>query len=119
MGAFWKEYPIAGPEWLVLCVLTSLAAIPIIYFSCARKNDFWKMFGGFLFLTYVIGYFVVHFMFLGIGSNIMRLLGILSGEYFDLDKHGTFWDTFFFAGYGIWYLLSLVLICKMGGKDGP
>ena len=77
------------------------------------------MFGGFFFLTYVIGYFVVLFVFLGIGSNIIRLLGILPGEYFDLNKHGAFWDTFFFAGYGIWYLLSLVLIYKMGSKSGP
>ncbi len=116
MGAFWKEYPIVGPEWFVFCVLTSLVAIPIIYFSCARKDDFWKMFGGFFFLTYVVGYFVVLVVFLGIGSNIIKLLGILPAEYFDLNKHADFWDRFIFVGYGIWYLFSLMLIYKMGRK---
>ena len=119
MRAFWKEYPIVGPEWLVFCALTSLVAIPIIYFSCARKDDFWKMFGGLFFFTYVLGYFVVLVVFLGIGSNIIRFVGILPGEYFDLNKHGDLWNRFLFAGYGIWYLVSLLLICKMGSKNGP
>ena len=77
------------------------------------------MFGGFFFLTYVIGYFVVLVVIVGTGSNIIRLLGILPEEYFDLNKHGDFWDRFLFAGYGIWYLVSLVLIYKMGSKIDP
>lgn len=116
MGKFWKEYPIVGPEWIVFCLITSLIAIPIIYFSCAKKEDFWKIFGGFFFLTYVIGYFVVLVLFLGIGSNLIKIFGILPEEYFDLNKHGDFWDKFLFSGYGIWYLLSLIWIYKMGKK---
>ncbi len=116
MGEFWKEYPIVGPEWLIICVLTCLVATPIIYFSCARKDDFWKMFGGFLFLNYVIGFFVVLIVFLGIGSNVIKILGILPEEYFDLNQHGDFWNKYTFLGYGIWYLFSLLLIYKMGRK---
>jgi len=117
MGTFWKEYPIAGPEWLIFCLLSSLVAIPIIYFSCSKKEDVWKLLGGFIFLTYVIGYFVVLVLIIGIGSNLIKIFSILPAEYFDLDKHANFWAKFFFIGYGIWYLLSLLLVCKIGKKN--
>ena len=116
MGPFWKEYPIVGPEWLIFTILTSLAAIPIIYFSCINKDYFWKLFGGFFFLTYVIGYFVVVFLLFGIGSNFIKLFGLLPEEHFNLNEYGDFWDKLFFAGYGLWYLICLVLIYKMGRK---
>ena len=112
MGSFWKEYPIVGPEWLIFCLLTSLVAIPIIYFSCSKKEDFWKMFGGFFFLTYVIGYFVVLVFFFGIGSNLIKIMGLLPNDYFVLNKHGAFWDTFLFASYSLWFIFSLILIYK-------
>lgn len=116
MGAFWKEYPIIGPEWLVFCLLTTLVAIPIIYFSYPKKEYVWKMFGGFFFLTYVIGYFIVPVLFIGIGSTIIKILGILPAGYFDLNKHSDFWNKFLFIGYGLWYLFSLALVCKWGRK---
>lgn len=77
MGPFWKEYPIVGPEWLFVCVLSSLLAIPIFYLFGVREANIWKVFGGFLFLNYVIGYFIVLVVFFGIGSNIIKLFDIL------------------------------------------
>jgi len=116
MGSFWKEYPIVGSEWLVVCLISSLIALPVIYFSCSKKENTWKLFGAFLFLTYVIGYFVVLIFFIGVGSNIIKIIGIFPVEYFDLNEYGNFWDKFFLVGYGLWYLFSLVLVCRWGRK---
>ncbi len=35
---WWKEGPVVGPEWFIFCLLTSLVAIPIIYFSYSQKK---------------------------------------------------------------------------------
>ncbi|MBD3337768.1 MAG: hypothetical protein GF353_01580 [Candidatus Lokiarchaeota archaeon] len=114
MSPFWKDSPVVGSEWLIFCLATSALAIPIIYFSCVHKDEFWKLFGGFVFLNYVIGYFVVIVIFLGIGSNLLQITNILSKEYFNLDRYGSFWDKYLLCGYVIWYLLSLVFTIKMG-----
>jgi hypothetical protein len=116
MGAFWKDEPLVGPDWFIFCIITGLVALPIIYFSCLKKEDFWKMFGGFILLTYVLGYFIVIILFIGIGSNIIKLAGILPEEYFDLNKHADFWDKYFFITYGLWYATALFAMCKWARK---
>ncbi len=74
----------------------------------------WYAFGGFLFLTYVIGYFVVGVLLLGIGSNFMKIFNIIPKEYFNLNEHGDFWNKYYLVGYGLWYLFSLIVVCKWG-----
>ena len=97
-----------------------MVALPIIYFTCKiKRTEFnWKLFGGFIFLTYVGGFFVVMVLFIGIGSNIIKLLGILPDERFDLNKNAAFWNIYFFTCYGLWYLFSLVVICRWTMKGG-
>ncbi len=115
---FWRYTPTVSPYWLILCLLTGLVALPIIYFTCKiKKTQFdWKLFGGFIFLTYVGGFFVVGVLFMGIGSNVIMLLGIFPDEAFDLDKNAVFWNTYFFVVYGLWYLFSLIIVCKEAAK---
>ena len=55
-------------------------------------------------------------LFIGIGSNVIKLLGILPDEAFDLNKNAVFWNTYFLIAYGLWYLLSLIVICKWVAK---
>jgi hypothetical protein len=64
-------------------------------------GSFWREYPGFLFLNYVIGYFVVIGLFVAIGTNIIKICGILPKEYFNLNKHGDFWNKYLFLGYGI------------------
>lgn len=115
---FWQEEPIVSSDWLVLCLLTGLVALPIIYFTCKiKRTEFnWKLFGGFIFLTYVGGFFVVMILFIGIGSNIIKLLDILPDDKFNLDENTVFWNTYFFIGYGLWYLFSLIIVCRWAVK---
>ncbi len=117
---FWQEEPIVSSDWLIFCLLTGLVALPIIYFTCKiKKTEFsWKLFGGFIFLTYVIGFFVVLVLFVGVGSIVIKLLGVLPDESFNLDKNAIFWNTYFFIGYGLWYLFSLIIVCWEASKKG-
>ena len=114
MGQFWNEYPIVGFEWFLLVILSSIVSMPIIYIFIKEKNDFWKYYGGFIFLIYGLGYFIILVLFIGIGSNILKLFSIVPDEYFNFDKHTDFWDKYFYISYTIWYLISLIFICFWG-----
>jgi hypothetical protein len=117
---FWREGNSDSTNWLIFCLITGVVALPIIYSICKiKRTEFdWKLFGGFIFITYVGGFFVVMVLFIGIGSNIIKLLGILPDERFDLNKNTTFWNIYFFTCYGLWYLFSLGVICRWATKGG-
>lgn len=114
MNAFWHEAPPASPEWFLICLVTSVLALPIIRFYCVNKQYFWKLYLGFFFLIFVGGFFFVLIIFLGIGSNIIKIFGVLPKEYFNLNQHASFWNIYLFSGFTLWYLLSLIYICKLG-----
>lgn len=117
MNAFWNYDSTVSPEWFFFCLGASLLALPVLRFFCADKKFFLKLFGGFLFLLYFGGYFIVLILFVGIGSNLIKLSGILPESYFDLNKHAAFWDLYIFIGFSVWYITSLIIACKIGRES--
>ena len=71
------------------------------------------LFGGFIFLLYVGGFFVfaaIAFLNLMV-SVVLKLLDV-----YDAGKSGAFLNIFFIIAYWLWYLFSLITVCRWAAK---